>query len=83
MEFPRDSLYSLDIFISSHVLWNVATICYFESWTLVMEAMLSFSADITKTLSAKRKRIQCFTNASLKTSNRKFDEIWKSQQNDR
>ncbi|XP_015775606.1 PREDICTED: synaptonemal complex protein 3-like isoform X2 [Acropora digitifera] len=40
----------------------------------------SFGADITKTLTAKRKRIQTFAHASLKASSRKFDEVWQSQQ---
>lgn len=42
-----------------------------------------FPADITKTLTAKRKRIQTFTQASLKASSRKFDEVWHTQQRER
>ena len=42
-----------------------------------------FPADITKTLTAKRKRIQTFTQASLKASSRKFDEVWRTQQRER
>ncbi|XP_027039410.1 synaptonemal complex protein 3-like [Pocillopora damicornis] len=51
---------------------------------LEMQGMLnSFGADITKTLTAKRKRIQTFTQASMKASTRKFDEVWQSQQHER
>ncbi|XP_068672250.1 synaptonemal complex protein 3-like [Montipora capricornis] len=57
---------------------------YDKSNELDMQGMLSsFGADITKTLTAKRKRIQTFAQASLKTSSRKFDEVWKSQQHER
>lgn len=45
--------------------------------------LLLFIADISKTLSAKRKRLTTFTNASMKTSNRKYDEMFMSQQNER
>ncbi|XP_022785003.1 synaptonemal complex protein 3-like isoform X1 [Stylophora pistillata] len=51
---------------------------------LEMQGMLnSFGADITKTLAAKRKRIQTFTQASMKASSRKFEEVWRSQQHER
>lgn len=43
----------------------------------------SFGADISKTLSAKRKRLTTFTNASMKTSNRKYDELFTSQNDER
>jgi len=43
----------------------------------------SFGADINKTLLAKRKRLATFTSASLKTSNRKYEEIFAAQQNER
>ncbi|XP_066935277.1 synaptonemal complex protein 3-like [Clytia hemisphaerica] len=43
----------------------------------------SFGADISKTLSAKRKRLTTFTNASMKTSNRKYDEIFTTQHAER
>ncbi|XP_041084432.1 synaptonemal complex protein 3-like isoform X1 [Polyodon spathula] len=42
-----------------------------------------FGADINKALSAKRKRMEVYTKASLKTSNMKIEQIWKAQQNDR
>ncbi|XP_067043356.1 synaptonemal complex protein 3-like isoform X1 [Acropora muricata] len=57
---------------------------YEKSNELDMQGMLnSFGADITKTLTAKRKRIQTFAHASLKASSRKFDEVWQSQQQER
>lgn len=43
----------------------------------------SFGADISKTLSAKRKRLATFTSASLKTSNRKYEELFENQQVER
>ncbi|XP_078348284.1 synaptonemal complex protein 3-like isoform X2 [Oculina patagonica] len=56
---------------------------YDKGSDLEMQGMLnSFGADITKTLTAKRKRIQTFTQASLKASSRKFDEVWQSQQHE-
>jgi len=49
-----------------------------------MSSLLNtFGADISKTLSTKRKRLTTFTNASMKTSNRKYDEIFMSQQSER
>ncbi|KAM7450549.1 Synaptonemal complex protein 3 [Porites harrisoni] len=55
-----------------------------KSSDLEMQGILnSFGADITKTLTAKRKRIQTFTQASLKASSRKFDEVWHTQQRER
>ncbi|XP_057290266.1 synaptonemal complex protein 3-like [Hydractinia symbiolongicarpus] len=43
----------------------------------------SFGADISKTLSAKRKRLTTFTSSSLKTSNRKYEELFSTQQTER
>jgi len=55
-----------------------------EDFSGEMQKMLEcFGADITKTLSAKRKRLENYTHNSLKTSNKKVDEIWRSQQTDR
>ena len=49
-----------------------------------MQKMLEcFGADITKTLIAKRKRLEQYTQSSLKTTNRKVEEIWKTQQGER
>ena len=42
-----------------------------------------FSADITKTVAAKRKRLELFTQSSLKSSSRKVEDIWKIQQSER
>ncbi|KAJ7373526.1 Synaptonemal complex protein 3 [Desmophyllum pertusum] len=57
---------------------------YDKGSDLEMQGMLnSFGADITKTLTAKRKRIQTFAQASLKASSRKFGEVWQSQQQER
>ena len=40
-------------------------------------------ADITRTLAAKRKRLQTFTQASLKSSNRKYEDVFQAQQGER
>lgn len=49
-----------------------------------MQKMLEcFGADISKTLMGKRKRLEQFTQISLKNSNKRVEEIWKSQQTER
>uniref|UniRef100_A0A670YJM0 XLR/SYCP3/FAM9 domain-containing protein n=1 Tax=Pseudonaja textilis TaxID=8673 RepID=A0A670YJM0_PSETE len=40
-------------------------------------------ADINKALLAKRKRLEMYTKASLKTSNQKIEFVWKTQQEQR
>ena len=40
-------------------------------------------ADISKTLVNKRKRLEQYTQNSLKTTNRKMEDIWKQQRGDR
>ncbi|TKC38183.1 hypothetical protein EI555_014744 [Monodon monoceros] len=40
-------------------------------------------ADINKALLAKRKRLEMYTKASLKTSNQKIENVWKTQQEQR
>ncbi|XP_053318581.1 synaptonemal complex protein 3 [Spea bombifrons] len=42
-----------------------------------------FGADISKALLAKRKRLEIYTKASLKTSNQKIENVWKTQQDQR
>ncbi|CAJ0930608.1 unnamed protein product, partial [Ranitomeya imitator] len=39
--------------------------------------------DISKALLAKRKRLEMYTKASLKTSNQKIENVWKTQQDQR
>lgn len=34
-------------------------------------------------MASKRKRLEGFTQASLKTSNKKVEEVWKTQQEER
>ncbi|XP_072046682.1 synaptonemal complex protein 3-like [Amphiura filiformis] len=49
-----------------------------------MQTMLeSFGADMRKSLSSKRKRLENFTQQSLKSANTKVDKIWKMQQSER
>ncbi|KAB1270397.1 Synaptonemal complex protein 3 [Camelus dromedarius] len=40
-------------------------------------------ADINKALLAKRKKLEMYTKASLKTSNQKIENVWKTQQEQR
>ncbi|KAG9345670.1 hypothetical protein JZ751_008814 [Albula glossodonta] len=40
-------------------------------------------ADISKALQAKRKRLEAYTKSSLKGSNQKLEQLWKTQQGQR
>lgn len=46
-----------------------------------MQKMLEgFGADVSKTLNYKKKRMEQMTQSSLKSTNKKVEEIWKNQQ---
>ncbi|NXI47498.1 SYCP3 protein, partial [Galbula dea] len=45
----------------------------------VQNMLERFGADINKALLAKRKRLEMYTKASLKTSNQKIELVWKTQ----
>ncbi|NXY83757.1 SYCP3 protein, partial [Alcedo cyanopectus] len=49
----------------------------------VQNMLERFGADINKALLAKRKRLETYTKASLKTSNQKIEHVWKTQQEER
>ncbi|XP_010180457.1 PREDICTED: synaptonemal complex protein 3 [Mesitornis unicolor] len=49
----------------------------------VQNMLERFGADINKSLLAKRKRLEMYTKASLKTSNQKIENVWKTQQEQR
>ncbi|XP_058046524.1 synaptonemal complex protein 3 [Ahaetulla prasina] len=49
----------------------------------VQNMLERFGADINKALLAKRKRLEMYTKASLKTSNQKIEFLWKTQQEQR
>ncbi|NWH95351.1 SYCP3 protein, partial [Aegithalos caudatus] len=49
----------------------------------VQNMLERFGADINKALLAKRKRLETYTKASLKTSNQKIEHVWKTQQEQR
>nr|XP_016849137.1 PREDICTED: synaptonemal complex protein 3 isoform X3 [Anolis carolinensis] len=49
----------------------------------VQNMLERFGADINKALIAKRKRLEMYTKASLKTSNQKIEHVWKTQQDQR
>jgi len=40
-------------------------------------------ADISKSLGAKRKRLESFTDSSISNSSKKIEELWTTQRNDR
>ncbi|XP_037369678.1 synaptonemal complex protein 3 isoform X2 [Talpa occidentalis] len=42
-----------------------------------------FGVDMNKALLAKRKRLELYTKASIKTSNQKIEQVWKTQQEQR
>ncbi len=45
--------------------------------------IVGFGANVSKTLDAKRKRLETLTQTSLKASNVKVEKIWKTQQTER
>ncbi|XP_022538214.1 synaptonemal complex protein 3-like [Astyanax mexicanus] len=49
----------------------------------VMAMLDSFRVDINKAFVAKRKCLESFTSSSLKTSQQKVEEMWRSQQKER
>ncbi|XP_059582429.1 synaptonemal complex protein 3 isoform X3 [Alligator mississippiensis] len=49
----------------------------------VQNMLERFGADINKALQAKKKRLEMYTKASLKTSNQKIEHVWKTQQEQR
>ncbi|XP_018412154.1 PREDICTED: synaptonemal complex protein 3 [Nanorana parkeri] len=49
----------------------------------VQNMLERFGADISKALLAKRKRLEMYTKASLKTSNQRIEHVWKTQQEQR
>ncbi|NXQ55682.1 SYCP3 protein, partial [Anthoscopus minutus] len=49
----------------------------------VQNMLERFGADINKALLAKRKRLEMYTKASLKTSNQKIEHVWKMQHEQR
>uniref|UniRef100_A0A663EE75 XLR/SYCP3/FAM9 domain-containing protein n=1 Tax=Aquila chrysaetos chrysaetos TaxID=223781 RepID=A0A663EE75_AQUCH len=59
-------------------------ILFFKNMKGEVQNMLErFGADINKALLAKRKRLEMYTKASLKTSNQKIEHVWKTQQEQR
>ncbi|KAF7240654.1 Synaptonemal complex protein 3 [Varanus komodoensis] len=56
------------------------TMLYALHWIFIRS---KFRADINKALLAKRKRLEMYTKASLKTSNQKIELVWKTQQEHR
>ena len=52
------------------------------TWRIMHRCRLS-TADISKTLSDKKKRLEQFTQSSLKTNAKKVEQIWKGQQSER
>uniref|UniRef100_A0A669PPB8 XLR/SYCP3/FAM9 domain-containing protein n=1 Tax=Phasianus colchicus TaxID=9054 RepID=A0A669PPB8_PHACC len=68
-----------DIREGQEILKNHKLFCRGE----VQNMLERFGADINKALLAKRKRLEMYTKASLKTSNQKIEHVWKTQQEQR
>ncbi|KAI5617564.1 synaptonemal complex protein 3 [Silurus asotus] len=49
----------------------------------VQTMLEKFGADISKAMQAKRKRLEAFTKSSLKGSNQKIEQLWKTQHSQR
>ncbi|GAA6101346.1 synaptonemal complex protein 3 [Tachysurus ichikawai] len=49
----------------------------------VQTMLEKFGADISKAMQAKRKRLEAFTKSSLKGSNQKIEQLWKTQHGQR
>ncbi|XP_066505464.1 synaptonemal complex protein 3-like [Hoplias malabaricus] len=49
----------------------------------VQTMLEKFGADISKAMLAKRKRLEAFTKTSLKGSNQKIEQLWKTQHGQR
>ncbi|XP_062856099.1 synaptonemal complex protein 3 [Trichomycterus rosablanca] len=49
----------------------------------VQTMLEKFGADISKAMQAKRKRLEVFTKSSLKGSNQKIEQLWKTQHSQR
>ncbi|KFP78920.1 Synaptonemal complex protein 3 [Acanthisitta chloris] len=71
-------------------LTSLAQFLKYSSWMFlkanqgeVQNMLERFGADINKALLAKRKRLEMYTKASLKTSNQKIEHVWKTQQEQR
>ncbi|NWT09810.1 SYCP3 protein, partial [Vireo altiloquus] len=54
-----------------------------KAWFVIPETIRLLLSDINKALLAKRKRLEMYTKASLKTSNQKIEHVWKTQQEQR
>ncbi|NXH81483.1 SYCP3 protein, partial [Edolisoma coerulescens] len=54
-----------------------------KAWFVIPETTGLLQSDINKALLAKRKRLEMYTKASLKTSNQKIEHVWKTQQEQR
>ncbi|NXG53037.1 SYCP3 protein, partial [Psilopogon haemacephalus] len=82
----REGAYVVFIFVS---LFKVKVIVFLtgnrneDTSMLVWFIILAWSSDINKALLAKRKRLEMYTKASLKTSNQKIEHVWKMQQDQR
>ncbi|NXM98674.1 SYCP3 protein, partial [Sylvia borin] len=64
-------------------LYNVNFYHVYDVGGEVQNMLERFGADINKALLAKRKRLEMYTKASLKTSNQKIEHVWKTQQEQR
>ncbi|NXN19570.1 SYCP3 protein, partial [Indicator maculatus] len=76
-----EGAYALFLFVSSLISILIKGTVYLGM--LNFKVFFVFLADINKALLAKRKRLEMYTKASLKTSNQKIEHVWKMQQDQR
>ncbi|NXJ36020.1 SYCP3 protein, partial [Ciconia maguari] len=84
----REGAYMIFFFFKlSEQAWfmfvTASLLLYHFDWGEVQNMLERFGADINKALLAKRKRLEMYTKASLKTSNQKIEHVWKTQQEQR
>lgn len=58
-------------------------VAYFACSGEMQSLLANFGSDISKSIQAKRKRMENFAQVALKTSSKKIDQLWQSQQSER
>uniref|UniRef100_A0A8B9HLE3 Synaptonemal complex protein 3-like n=1 Tax=Astyanax mexicanus TaxID=7994 RepID=A0A8B9HLE3_ASTMX len=65
------------------VVYLFVCLLYVSHSNEVQTMLEKFGADISKAMQAKRKRLETFTKSSLKGTNQKIEQLWKTQHNQR
>ncbi|XP_053440496.1 synaptonemal complex protein 3 [Nycticebus coucang] len=69
--------------IDKHVKKRVSAGINEDVGGVVQNMLEGFGANVNKILNAKKKRLEMYTEASFKSSYQKFENVWKSQQEQR